>query len=292
MSKEVLVCGFDDVKDIVSSVSKLTNSSHSIISVSSFPDGELLVRFNDNPNGKKVVIISSMSKNPDSRIIETLLACSAARDNGAKEVILFATYFPYLRQDKSFHDFECVSAKEVMSLFSSRFDKIVVVDPHLHRINSLKEYSKKASEVSSISVITDYLKSFKDDFVLVGPDEESDQWAKKIAKDLGKEVHILIKNRKDSEHVKESAEGFSLKGKNVVIVDDIISTGHTLSESLKLVKAKGVKNITCIGVHGILAENAVKLITKYAKLITTNTIPSKFSRIDVSPLIVDFIKKL
>ena len=179
-----------------------------------------------------------------------------------------------------------------MNLFCDKFDKVVVIDPHLHRIDSLKEYSKNAFEVSSIGVITDYLRKFKDDFVMVGPDEESYQWAKKIASDLDKEVHILIKNRKDSNNVKVTGENFSLKGKNAVIVDDIISTGHTLCESLKLVKSKGVKSITCIGVHGILAGNAETLIKKYANLITTNTILSKYSKIDVSKLVADSIKEL
>src|SRR3989344_42612 len=164
MSKEVLVFGFSDTISIAKNVSKLTNSRFSLIDVKTFPDGELLVRLNDNPRGKKVVIISSMVHNPDSKVIRTILAAGAARDNGAKEVVLIATYMPYLRQDKSFNNFEGVSAKEVMNIFCEKFDKVVVIDPHLHRIDSLKEYSKKASEVSSIGIITDYLKSFKDDF--------------------------------------------------------------------------------------------------------------------------------
>lgn len=291
MSKEVLIYGFDEDKELVSKVAKTLGVKHSIISVKTFPDGELLVSLLDNPNGKEVFIISSMANNPNTKILRTLLAANASRNNGAKKVVLIATYFPYLRQDKSFNNYESISAKEVMKLFCEKFDKVVVVDPHLHRINSLKEYSKNASEISSISVIVDYLKKLKDDFVIVGPDEESFQWCKTIAKPLGKEVHILIKNRKSSNSVRVSGENFSLKGKNAVIVDDIISTGHTLSESLKLIKSRGAKKIICIGIHGILAGNADKLIRKYATLTTTNTISTKYSKIDVSPLIVDIIKK-
>jgi len=291
MSKEVIVCGFDNTREIAKKVAKSLSADYSEIICTDFPDGEMLVRIKENLSKKKVIIISSMAHEPDRRIIETLFAADIARDNRAKEVILFATYFPYLRQDKSFNNYESVSARHLMNIFSQKFDKIFVIDPHLHRINSLREYTSKAREVSSINIIIDYLKNVKEDFVVVGPDEESYQWARTIANPLKKQVHILIKKRNSSTNVKVSGENFSLKGKNVVIVDDIISTGHTLAESLKLIKSKGANKITCIGIHGIFAGNAENMIKKYSQLITTNTIPSKYSKIDVSPLISETLKK-
>jgi ribose-phosphate pyrophosphokinase len=292
MSKEVLVCGFSDTLSIAQSVAKSTKSLYSPIKSDSFPDGESLVRLVANPHGKIVVIISSMGTSPDSKLVRTLLAGSIARDNGAKKVILIATYLPYLRQDKVFNSYESFSAKKIMGLLCDTFDSVIAVDPHLHRVDSLREYSTRASEVSTTGVITDYLRGVKGDFVIVGPDEESYQWSKTIAKTLGKEVHVLIKNRSSSSKVSVAGENFSLKGKNAVIIDDIISTGHTISQSLKLIKERGAKKIICIGVHGLLAGDSVKLITKYADLVTTNTVISKFSKIDISPLIADIVSKL
>ena len=292
MSKEVLICGFNNVRKTAIKVAKLTNSCYSDISCTRFPDGESLVRIAANPRGKKVFIISSMSREPDKRIIEALLAASIARDNGAKEVILMAAYFPYLRQDKSFNDYEAVSARHIVNLLASKFDRIIVIDPHLHRINSLKEYNNRAREISSVAAIAEHIKkNIKGSYVIVGPDEESSQWSRAVARKLRKEVHILIKNRKSSYNVKISGSNFRLHD-NVILIDDIISTGRTITEALKLLRKRGAKKITCIGIHGLLIGNADKLISKYADLITTNTIPSKYSKIDVSPLIADVVKKL
>ena len=290
MSKGALIYSFNDTYPIARKVSNILKCDSSLISSKSFPDGELLIRLHENPSNRDVFIISSMALNPEKRMIETYLAAGAARDHGARRVILLATYMPYLRQDKSFNNYESISAKHVMSMMVSIFDKVLVIDPHLHRINSLKEYSSKAGEISSNKIVADFLKKMKGDFTIIGPDEESDQWTKDIAKLLGKKVHVLIKNRSSSYNVKVSGDNFKLT-ENVVVIDDIISTGNTISESLKLIKKRGAKKITCIGIHGILAGDAAKKITKYARLITTNTIPSKYSKIDISPLLAEKIKE-
>ncbi|MBS3074164.1 ribose-phosphate diphosphokinase [Candidatus Pacearchaeota archaeon] len=290
MPKEVLICGFSDTSVIAKRVAKLTGSLYSAIKCSPFPDGESLVRIVNNPKGRKVVIISSMFPNSNKKIIETLLAGSAARDYGAKEVILLATYMPYLRQDKSFNSYEAVSAREVVKLLTNAYDRVITIDPHLHRVNSLREYSGKAGEISSVPAIADYIKDkVRGSYVIVGPDEESSQWSRAVARKLRKEVHVLIKNRESSYNVKVSSGNFKLHD-NVILIDDIISTGHTITEALKLLKKKGAKKITCIGIHGILAGDADKRIRKYAELITTNTIQSKYSKIDVSLIIADAVR--
>mgnify|MGYP001601107726 FL=1 len=113
MSKEVLVCGFSDTSALAKNVAKILSCSYSDISVNTFPDGESLVKINISPKGKKVVIVASLAHNPDIKVVQTLLAGGVARDNGAKKVFLMATYMPYLRQDKSFHDFECVQLRKL-----------------------------------------------------------------------------------------------------------------------------------------------------------------------------------
>ncbi len=292
MSKEVLVCGFSDTLVIAKNVARLTGSSYSNIVCEIFPDGESLVRLVNNPKDKKVVIISSMAHAPDTKIIQTLLAASIAKDNGAREVILLAAYFPYLRQDKSFNNYESVSAMHLVNLFAGKFDRIFVIDPHLHRVGSLKEYNSKAGEISSTPAIADFIKkNIKGSYVIIGPDEESSQWSKAVARRLRKEVHILIKSRKSSYDVKVRGSSFRLHD-NVIIIDDIISTGHTITEALKLLKKRGAKKIICIGIHGLFAGNADKLITKYADLITTNTIPSKYSKIDISSVLAGVVDRL
>ncbi len=262
---------------------------HNEISVSYFPDEESLVKLNKNPRGKTLIIISSLAKNPDKKIIETILAAGAARDNGANKVILFATYLPYMRQDKIFNNYEGISAANILRTLSQHFDKVFAIDPHLHRIRSLQEIAKNCFEVSSINLIADYVKkNLKGDFELVGPDAESKQWDKNIALLLGKKSVILQKTRFSSENV--SIKSKSIKNKNILIIDDIISTGHTILETIKIAKKQKAKNITVIGIHGLLLHDIGRKIAKVANLITSNTIQNKYSKIDISSLIAETIK--
>ena len=262
---------------------------HDEISVSCFPDEESLVKLNKNPKDSALIIISSLARNPNKKIIETILAADSARENGADKVILFATYLPYMRQDKIFNNYEGISAKNILRTLSQHFDKVFVIDPHLHRIKTLKSIAKNCHEISSINLIADYIKKhLKQDFMLVGPDAESKQWDKNIAKLLNKKAIILQKTRFSSDKVKIKSE--HIANKNILIIDDIISTGHTILETIKTARKHGVKDINVIGIHGIFANNSDKLIKKHANLITTNTIPNKYSKIDTSPLIAETIK--
>jgi ribose-phosphate pyrophosphokinase len=153
----------------------------------------------------------------------------------------------------------------------------------------MKDLAKKAESISVNYLIAKYIaKRFKKDFTIVGPDEESAQWTQKIADMLGKRVVVLNKTRFSSEHVKIKEKPL---GKNVIIIDDIISTGHTIEETIRMAKHQRAKKIICIGIHGMLVEDADKRITKNAELITTNTILNKYSKIDVSPAIVEVLRK-
>ena len=106
-----------------------------------------------------------------------------------------ATYFPYMRQDKHFEKYDSFSSKHIIKLFRE-FDKIIAIDPHLHRIKNLRELSYKAESVTINRLIADYIaKRFKDKFTILGPDAESSQWDSSIAKMLDRKVVILQKTR-------------------------------------------------------------------------------------------------
>ena len=202
-----------------------------------------------------------------------------------------ATYFPYLRQDKHFLKYDSFSSKHIIKLFSS-FDKIITIDPHLHRIKHMQDWVSKAESISAKELIADYIATrFKGEATIIGPDEESAQWNKPIAEQLDDKVVILKKTRFSSTHIKQKEQGNEKFKKNVIIIDDIISTGKTIAGALALAKKQGAKNLYCIGIHGLLVNGADKLITKHAELITTNTIPNHYSKIDVSPIIINALKR-
>ena len=154
----VQIASFTETREIGKRVAKMLNAAFNEISVSYFPDEESLVKLNKNPKGKTLIIISSLAKNPDKKIIETILAAGAARGNGANKVILFATYLPYMRQDKIFNNYEGISAKSILRTLSQHFDKVFAIDPHLHRIKTLKSIAKNCQELTLDNLIADYVK--------------------------------------------------------------------------------------------------------------------------------------
>jgi|SRR3989344_3208680 len=286
----MIIAAFPDVVPIGKKVAAALKAKFEEIRVHKFPDNEFNIKFKNNPKGKKVVVINSIFNETNQKLVETLLAGGVAKDYGAKKIILVATYLPYMRQDTHFSNYDSFSAKHMLEIFAD-FDKIIAIDPHLHRIKNMHYLSDRAESITADDVIADYIKKrFKGDFEIIGPDEESQQWSAKIAKILKKKVVILHKDRFGDSRIKQVSFNFD-KNKNYIIIDDIISTGKTIAGVLGMIEKRGAKKIVCIGIHGLLTNGADKLIKKYAELITTNTISGKYSRIDVSPAIIERLKK-
>ena len=270
-------------------IAKRLKARHSELFVKKFPDDELLIRFNADLSGKAVVLVQSFYGSISDCIVEVILASATARDLGAKKIILAALYFPYLRQDKRFHKGESVSQKIIAGLLGKYFDEILIIDPHLHRKKSLKQIFRiKETKLTANSLIADYAKKHIKNPVIIGPDEESYKWARSVAEIIGAESRILKKKRYSSYHVEVRLnKKIGLRGRNVVIVDDIVSTGHTIIETAKLLRRLGAKNIYCICVHGLFVDGALKKLNKAKiKVISTNTIPNPVARIDASGIIV------
>ncbi len=286
----LLIATFPETKSIAKKVAQKLRAQYTEISVEDFPDSEFHLKLKKNPKNQTVVIMNSLAKDPDRKLIETLLAAGIAKDFKAKKIILVATYFPYLRQDKNFTQYESFSSKHIVRLFKE-FDALFIIDPHLHRIKKMELLSRQAHHLTANTLIADYIrKRFKNDFLIVGPDAESAQWSQKIADMLGKKVVILEKTRFSAQHIHQKEKPLG-GAKNIIFVDDIISTGKTLAGALKMAKHQGAKKLICIGIHGLLVGKAIPLITKHAELITTNTIPNKYAKIDVSPIIVRALRR-
>ncbi|MAG72906.1 phosphoribosylpyrophosphate synthetase, partial [archaeon] len=214
---------------------------------------------------------------------------------GAKKVILVAPYLAYMRQDKMFNYGESITSRVMANMLNISVDKIITIDPHLHRYKSLKEIlTIPATKMTANSVIADYVKSKVRNPVIIGPDWESFQWAEVVAKQVGCPVTCLEKTRFSSRKVTSKMKNpIPIKGKDVVIVDDIISTGNTIIQAAKKAKKAGAKSITAIGVHGIFVENAIPRMKKngVTRVLCTNTIERKESKLDVSDLIVKELKR-
>ena len=277
-----------------SSIAKILRCNHSKLFFKKFPDDEVYTRFNADLLNKQVVLVQSFYKNINDCIIEVIFASKTAKELGAKKIVLVAPYFPYLRQDKRFHKGEAISQKIIAGLIDKYFDGVYIMDPHLHRENRLEHLFKiKAKRLTANALIADYIKKKIKNPAIIGPDEESYKWAQNVGEILGVESRILGKKRYSSYHVEIMLnKKIKLSNKNVVIVDDIVSTGNTILETVKVLKKLGATNIYCICVHGIFVNDALKKLQKAGiNIISTNTIPSKVAKIDVSKVIAEGLKQ-
>ncbi len=288
-----IIVGGTNSRELAKRIAKKLNAPYSELNAKNFPDGEICLRYMFDPKGKDVVIVNSMHPEPNNSMIELIFAANTAKELGAKTVTIVAPYLAYMRQDKRFHPGECQSNK-IMAKLLSCADRVITLDPHIHRIKSLKDIFKiNATRLSANEAIAEYIKKkISHNATIVGPDIESYQWAEKIAEKIKMHATVLKKKRYAADVVRIKVKpGTGFKGKNVIIVDDIISTGHTMIEPIRQIKKMGAKNMYCIGVHGLLVEGALKKLQKLGvKVITTNTIENPVSKIDVSGTIADALK--
>lgn len=287
--EENLIIGCSGAKHLVKAIAKKSKTNYCNLEIERFPDTELKIRITKEVKGKNVYFVQSFykSKNTDvnDKLIEVLFAAHTARELKAKKVFLVSPYLAYLREDKRFKKGEIISAK-ILADFCKVFNKVYVLEPHLHRFKSFKEFFPNAVKISLSDEIVNYIKNeIKGDYLLVGPDIESKQWVKSVVDKLNKKYYILKKQRFSSRKVK--VKGEKISSNNVIIIDDIISTGHTLIEATKLIRAN---QIFFIGMHGLFSEDAVKKLNRKGKTIVSNSIPSKASKIDCSGALAKIIK--
>jgi len=253
-----------------------------------FPDDEFYVRVLDDIAGEDVLIVQTAY--PDPKIIELLLMQDAVHDAGAKKITVVLPYFGYSRQDKRFEEGEAISARAVAQHVSMHADCVITVDPHKAHI--LKFFSVPAYSCSAVSTIAQYLKEKNIDFVLA-PDEGAKERAKEAAALIDCEYDYLEKTRIDETTVKITPKKLDARGKHVAIIDDIISTGGTMANSIKELKKQGAKTVSVACTHGLFVGGAKEklLIADCDEIISTDTIETEFSKISAADCIADILLK-
>lgn len=255
-----------------------------------FPDGEQYVRVDGDMRGEDVAVFQSLGLNPDSYLVEYALIADAIRGAGCRSVTAVVPYLAYARQDKRFKAGEPLSAKAFARLIErAGTDRIITVDMHLHRFSKVSEvFDIPAVNVSAMPLIAEhYAKAHRgESVVVVGPDKESEQWAKQVAEALSSRLYILEKERLGDRDVRVSDVSFG-KGSRALLVDDMISTGKTLLEVVSKLKAQGFSPIDAAATHSLLVEGAYARLTEagISELISTDTVPGPHSAVSVAPIL-------
>ncbi len=273
------------------------------LEIKRFPDGEKYLRVLDDVKGQDVAVIQSLYRTPDDYVFEFLLLADTLRDLGARSITGVAPYLAYARQDARFYPGEAISSLSLARFFQAAgMTSFLTVDTHLHRLEDVSGVFKiPARNLSAMPLLGKYaLENFHPkNPVVIGPDEEADQWAGAVAKELDADHTVFHKKRirpsgATSSKVEVDTGDVDLKGRDAVFADDIISTGGTIAEAAKACKKKGAKRIFALCTHPVLAAGALKRIKAAGvlKVIGTDTIPSPVSKVSVAPIIANALKTL
>lgn len=260
-----------------------------------FPDGETYLRLDTGVKGRPVILVCSMN-DPDAKVLQLYFSGVAARELGATVVGLVAPYLTYMRQDTRFQPGEAITSSSFASLICGFADWLVTVDPHLHRHASLAElYAVPAAVVHAAPAISDWIRTNIGSPVLIGPDEESAQWVCEVARGAGAPYTVLQKVRKGDRDVEVSIPDVQAwRNHTPVLIDDIISTGRTMIETLGHLQRAGMKPAVCIGVHAVFAGDAYEdlLAAGAACVATCNTISHPSNTIDLSDAIAGGVSQV
>lgn len=260
-----------------------------VTEIRNFPDGETYVRILSSVKEREVILVCTLHE-PDAKLLPLLFLCNLLRDLKVKSICLVAPYLAYMRQDKQFNPGEAVTSEYFAKLISSHVDRLITVDPHLHRRVSMKEiYSIPCEVLHADILISHWVKKNIPDALLIGPDSESEQWVSEVAKNAGVPFIVLQKIRNGDRDVEVSApqvEGY--KKLTPVLVDDIISTARTMIETVGLLKNTGMKPPVCIGVHAVFSGRAYEDLIRsgVSKVVTCNTILHESNAIDIGEIII------
>jgi ribose-phosphate pyrophosphokinase len=280
-------------EDLAKKISKKLKANLVKSEVKIFPDGESKITLKGKLSKSKTIIVQSIYPPVDSNLIQALSLISKAKDYST-EVVVVIPYLGYARQDREFLPGEIVTMKVLGKLFQGAgASKIIVVD--IHSKIGLKYFKIKTENISAIFDLTRYFKKMNlKNPLVVSPDQGGKERAREFAEKFESEFIALKKQRdRKTGKVQIKTEGLNkVIGRDVILVDDMISTGGSIIKATEFLKKQRCKRVYVACTHALLMNDAEKKIKKagVTKIVSTNTIPNKTSVVDISSTIAKAIK--
>ena len=261
-----------------------------------FPDGEVNFKVSSDKIDKDVIIIERKreNENVNAYLLRYHFLTRALFDAGCN-ITLVMPYFVYARQDEIFRKGEPLSSQYVADLFDPFVSKFFTITAHTHRRENIQPMFKhaKAENISGIPALASALPKLEDAFVL-GPDTESIIWSKELAEILGFSNYGAFKKERNYEtgEIKITAESFDFKGRDLIVVDDMVSTGGTTLRAIKYAKEMGAKEVHMAFVHPVFAPGALQKLSDSnpSSIIAANTIESPVSVANIIPLLTKYLR--
>ncbi len=273
-----------------------------------FPDGETYVRIESQVKGRDVVIVQTMFPNQNDSLMEFLLIADAVKDMEAQKIIGVIPYLAYSRQDRKFQPGEALSIRTVAKLMKSvGVDKLITVDTHYQHVKpgEFDLFGLPCINLSAGRLLLEHInEKVSDDLMTIGPDLGSSQIIKyatgeeKIMRKIKKcpicglpAEKCKCKIKKKKYEITEVESELDFNDRNVVILDDIIASGKTMTQAVNKVKSEGAKKVVATATHGLFMKDSLiklKELTDY--LVVTDAIYTPVSNVSIAPLIVEVLK--
>ena len=287
------------VPGLAASIARRLGTQAHYPSITKFPDGEIRIIEGDYAPQATVAYVQTMHPRPNDTLVEMQFTVDLLKDLGARRVIAVVPYLGYTRQDVRHEKGEAISVKSMLkTLDFVGVDDILSVDIHLHRLGlaELSGFSRiRMHEVSAVDLLAQKAGKGLSRPLVVGPDAESERWAARAAQLLATDYDVLEKTRVSAKEIHIKPRKLDARGRDVLIIDDIVSTGGTIMEVIKSLKAQGAQKITAACTHAVLSD--IDTLTGLfragmGEFIATDTINNEFGIVDVSGIIADKLKEI
>jgi len=251
-----------------------------------FPDGENYYRIDTDLTGKDVAVVQSGYPNPNDALVELILAVDAAKSQGAKKVTAVAPYFPYGRQDKRFKKGEAFSLEIFAGVLKDVGVKdIITADAHFR--DDYKPYNLfglRGHNISGGGILAHYMKAkfSLNKLHIISPDFGASELVRQAADETNSTYTALQKKRTGDFSVEMSGE-LNVQGKNVLVLDDIISTGGTMAKAIELCKQNGAARVFAAATHGLFVGDALwKLRSAAEYVVTTDSVKNETAEVSLA----------
>lgn len=274
MKNNITLFALSSSKELAQSIAKELNTEVGKCDVHHFADGEILVEIGESVRGKDVYIIQSTSNPVTENLMEILVLADALKRASAKEVTAVIPYFGYARQDRKAKPRQPITSRLVADLLTTAgVQRVVTIDLHAAQIQGF--FDIPVDEMQALPLICKYFKSKNlEDLCVVSPDHGGATRARKLSEGLDCPIAIIDKRRPKPNSVEVMGIIGDVKGKNCIIIDDMIDTGGTIAAGADVLRDKGAKDVYIACTHGVLSKDAyLKLQNSIAKeVVITDTI--------------------
>lgn len=269
-------------KDLAREICKVLETRLSSVDVSRFSEGEISVQIKEDVRGKDVFVIQPTAPPVNDNIMELLILIDALKRASARRITAVMPYYGYARQDRKDQPRVPITAKLVANIVTKAgADRVLTIDLHAGQIQGF--FDIPLDNLYAVNVFVDYFKKKKlKDLVVVSPDVGGIKMARAYAKRLKAELAIVDKRRINDTDTKVMHIMGEVKGKNAIIVDDIVATAGSLAEAANALKKEGAKEVYAAITHAILSGPAIERVKKSSinMLTVTNTIAVKKDKLN------------